>query len=391
MLYCFLLKVKRLVVIFLHNMVIGIDIRMWSATGIGTYVRHLVKELILLNTKHEFVLFGSSSLKDEITSMLPLNWKYIDVDIPWYGYKEQIQLPFVYNSHSLDVLHVPHFNVPILFRGKCVVTLHDLTHSTFVKGSTTHSGVKHVIKRLGYRVSVKNALKHSAKIIVPSEYVQNQIVLNHPELREKITVTHEASDPCTVIPSDKLIRVLSDFGISKPYFFYIGNAHPHKNLETLLKSFAKLRDTHPDIELVLAGDDSYFWPRLKKYSVIEHLNGNVKFVGKVSDYERDALYRGALAYVFPSLSEGFGLPLLESMSCGCPVISSNSSSLSEIAGQAVLFCDPTDIESFVTNMKVIIEDPEVRNTLRSRGFKRVHMFSWKKMAQQTLSVYESVY
>lgn len=371
---------------------IGIDVRMWSATGIGTYIRHLVRELILLKSDHEYILFGLEEDQQLIENLLPEKWKFVVANIYWYGFKEQLILPVIYLKNNLDVLHVPHFNVPVFYPKTFVVTLHDLTHTQQFDGKESrNNGIKKRIKKFGYYYAYFWSVIRSKRIVVPSQYVKDELREKFKIDDKKITVTAEAADPCSIIASDNLIRILSDQSISKPYFYYVGNAHPHKNLEFLLRSFAEFRTNNPNYQLVLSGDDSYFWPRLKKFATYNHLSEGVIFTGRVSDLTRDALYKGAVAYIFPSLSEGFGLPMLEAMACGCPVIASNATCLPEVGSSAAIYFAPTDQNACVSCMEKIVHNPAFRNDVIAAGFKRVHQFSWKLLAKQSLAIYESAF
>lgn len=370
-------------------MKIGIDIRMWSATGIGTYIRHLIRELILLKLEDSVVLFGLVDDKDQIVPLLPANWRFVACTVKWYSFSEQLGMIPMYNRENLDILHVPHFNVPILYTRPFVVTIHDLIHSLpGQQGRTRHSGLMSLVKQTGYELSIWNAIRRARQVMVPSQYVMKRIQERYGQDACPLTVTYEAADPCTILSSDKVIRILSDVGVSKPYFFYIGNAHPHKNLQFLLRCFEQLHHKYPETQLVLAGHDDYFWPTLKKFAVYEHLHQDVVFAGKVADDVRDALFKGALGYIHPSKSEGFGLPLLEAMSCGCPVLSSSASCLPEVGGDAALYFDPDSVDQCTACMEQLLTDHSLRGRLQLLGFKRAHMFSWKETAMQTYQIYK---
>ena len=368
---------------------IGIDIRMWDETGIGTYIRHLIRELILISSEHDFYIFGLSKDLECVSGYLPENWSFVPCDVNWYGVKEQLQAPVIFSLKKLDVLHVPHFNVPLTYTGKFIATIHDITHTTHSNFMSTGSGrLKYFLKKNVYNFVLRNALYRSRELIVPSEYVKRVLIDRFGLRSSKINVTYEAADPCSIVSSDKLIRVLSKFGVTKRYFYYIGNAYPHKNLEFILRSFAEFRKRYPDFQLVLSGGDPIFWPRLKKFALHNHLSENVIYTGRVTDTERDSFYKGAMAYLFASASEGFGLPILEAMSCGCPVVVAKNSCLPEIAGIAADYFEPSVVASCVEVMERIVEDESHRIKKIAEGLRRVNQFSWKRMATQTLEIYE---
>lgn len=194
----------------------------------------------------------------------------------------------------------------------------------------------------------------------------------------KIVVTPEAVD-------NKLLAILPKASkIKSPYIFYVGNAHPHKNVEGLIKAFLELKQTHKGLTLVLSGSDHYFWQRVKN----KFQNPNIVYTGAISDEELVTLYKNAKCFVMPSFEEGFGIPLLEAMACSCPVVSSNSGSLKEVGGNAALYFDPHDIDDMVKKISQVINNEKLRSELIENGKKRVKQFSWKKLAKQTLEVYQ---
>lgn len=370
---------------------IGIDARMWNEKGIGRYIRGLIKALAELALSDSFVLFCLAKDRAVIEEIVPKEWELVTVDIRWYTLQEQLQLPFYLYAAKLDVLHVPHFNIPILYRKDLVVTLHDLTHFVYkMQRASRLPGWLYELKHLGYEVILNNAIQRAKQIITVSQYVKNDLVKRYPGSASKLDVIYEAAEPCAVVASDKIIRILSELGVTKRYFYYIGNAHPHKNLEFLLQGFQKFREKHAEVQLVLSGHDEYFWPKLKKWAIYEHLAENVVFTGYVADITKDTLMRGAVGYVFPSLSEGFGLPMLEAMQCGCPVLAADTTSLPEIGGDAAVYFDPKDQESLVRQLVRVYESKELRDQLIQLGHARAGLFDWKKMAEQTLSHYQSI-
>jgi len=180
-------------------------------------------------------------------------------------------------------------------------------------------------------------------------------------------------------------KVLNKFKIRKPFVFYVGNAHPHKNVEGLIKVFRQLRDKYKNLLLVLSGYDHFFWQRLKK----ENQHEGIIYTGFVTDEELVALYKGAEVFVMPSFEEGFGIPILEAMACSCPVASSNTASLPEVGGDACLYFDPASVDDMSGKISKVLDDEKLRQTLVEKGLKRYKEFSWQKLARETLGVYNS--
>ena len=260
-------------------MKIVIDARMYQESGVGRYIRNLIENLKKIDKQNEYILFSP--------------------DIKWYSIKEQIKLPKLLEDLKPDLVHFPHFNVPIFYRGKFVVTIHDLIHQHFkMQRATTHGPLIYKLKQFGYKKVFANAIKKAEKILVPSNFVKNQLVHDWGIDEKKIIVTYEAVD-------DKILEIKPG-KLTDNYIFYVGNAHPHKNVEGLIKAFLKLKKDHKNLKLILAGHDHYFWQRIKK----EFQDPDIFYKGYVSDKESVLLYKNALCFVMPSFEEGFGIPIL---------------------------------------------------------------------------------
>lgn len=374
---------------------IAIDARMYQESGIGRYIRNLIKEL---DGENEYLILLRKKDFDTIT--FKKNFKKVLADFSWYGIKEQIKLPSLLNSLNVDLVHFPHFNVPFFYNGKFVVTIHDLIHQHFqMRRVTLHDPITYKIKQLGYKAIFRNAIKKSGKILVPSNYVKDLLVQEWGVVNEKIVVTPEAVDEKIISLIENLKQhtspleiktknILEKFDIRYPYIFYVGNAHPHKNIEGLIKTFIILRKKYQDLTLVLSGSDHYFWQRIKQSLVASPLKKDIIFTGAVSDEELVVLYRNARCFLMPSFEEGFGIPLLEAMSCECPVVSSNAGSLKEVGGDAALYFDPGDKGDMIDKINQVLSSEEKRLELIEKGKKRVKLFNWKTLAKETLEVYQ---
>lgn len=368
-------------------MTIGIDGRMWDESGIGRYLRNLIYQLGKIDSDKQYIIF---LLKKNLEVELPENFKKVEADFKWYSFSEQLKFPRLIGKYKLDLMHFPHFNVPVLYNGRFIVTIHDLIHQHFnMQKSSTHNLLVHQIKKFGYNKAFKHALKKSLKIITPSEFVKHQINTECFISREKIVVTPEGVEDNLLTIADKLSeedmrRVLSKFNIHGKYIFYVGNAHPHKNLERLINVFGDLRKKIPDLQLVLSGKNNYFWERVLKSST-----DGVVYTGFITDAEMVTLYKNSICFVMPSLEEGFGIPILEAMALRCPVVSSSAGSLKEVGGDDVLYFDPSSQPDMISKVDRLIRDQVLRDKLVKKGLKRVKDFSWEKMAKQTLEVYEN--
>jgi glycosyltransferase involved in cell wall biosynthesis len=374
---------------------IGIDARFYGplGKGLGRYTQEIVDNILKIDRHNEYVVFLGKENFDELQSDHP-HLKKVLADVRWYTVAEQLFMPWLIFKEKLDLIHFPHFNVPLLCPVKFIVTIHDLILTKFpTMRATTHGAWLYFIKNLGYRLSIIHALKRARKVIAISKFTKTDIIDQFGINSEKIELTYEGT---TNLSSGKDSRfaskldhgeILSDYCILEPYILYVGNAYPHKNLEFLIKVFKELQAEKPDLKLVLVGKNDYFYARLKKFAL--ELNANtVIFPGYVPDRDLEILFSRALAYVFPSKYEGFGLPPLEAMSRGCPVISSNSTCLPEVLGDAALFFDPDDGAQLKNQINNLINSENLRQDLIAKGYKRAKLYDWYECALQTSEIYE---
>ncbi len=365
---------------------IGIDARLWNETGVGRYIRNLVSELAKIDKENQYSLFLREKEFNEIE--LPgNNWEKRLADIRWHSFKEQWEMPKILNKEKLDLVHFPYFNIPIFYDGPFVVTIHDLIINHFPTGrATTLPWPLYQVKRLGYKLLVWWAVKKSQKIIAVSESTKREIVDHFKVNPDKIIVTYESG----ILEIKKAGIMRSEF--KKPYILYVGNAHPHKNLERLIDAFSKFN--YSDIRLVLVGKEDYFYRRLKKKVAEVNSSDKVVFYGEADDDNLRDLYKNAAALVLPSLMEGFGLPALEAMGQGCLVLCSNIPAFREICADAAIYFDPTSVEDMAQKIEEVIrnKNADKYRELIEKGRKRTQLFSWQKMAQETLEVYQhSIY
>lgn len=377
---------------------IGIDARFLGplGKGLGRYTSELIRSLECLDTENEYVIFLR---RENFGTYHPKNCRFRKVlaDFRWYSFEEQFYFPIVLYRERCDLVHFPHFNVPILYRRPFVVTIHDLILLRFpTKRATTLGVFLYRIKFLAYSLVIRNALRSARRIITVSEYTKQDILSQNPGIRpEKILVTYEAAHPfCFLVRRNESHEYFRSAGllhndgghdILRPYALYVGNAYPHKNLERLITVFSEFPDR--EARLVLIGKEDYFYARLKRYAAQRNVQ-TVVFPGFVPDSVLDEFYLRARCYVFPSLYEGFGLPPLEAMAKGVPVIAANTSCLPEILGDAALFFDAEDSVSLHESLVRMWSDPVLQETFRQRGYRRVSEFSWEILGKETLQVYQ---
>ncbi|MFH0952046.1 MAG: glycosyltransferase family 1 protein [Patescibacteria group bacterium] len=375
-------------------MKIGIDARFLGpeGKGLGRYVEKLIKYLAVTDNNHEiFVLLREENWRE--WQPPASNWHKVKAPWRWYSLSEQIYLPGLLRRLKLDLMHFPHFNVPILYFGAYIVTIHDLILSRFpTERASTLEPIYFWLKHRVYQLVITSAIKRAKKVITVSQDSRRQIIEHFKIKPEKTIVTYEAVDRGRPVQPGEVAMIRQRYGIIDPYLLYVGNAYPHKNIESLLEAFAKLRRKGYALQLLLVGKMDYFYQRVRKYAEALNLDttNEVIFPGFVSDYDLATVYAGAQAYVFPSKAEGFGLPPLEAMQYGLPVVSSNASCLPEILGRAAEYFDPKSVTDIIRAIEKVINNDERRQTLIELGAAQIGRYSWKKMAGETLAVYQSV-
>jgi glycosyltransferase involved in cell wall biosynthesis len=367
---------------------IGIDARFWSQTGIGRYIREIITELAKSDSQNEYIVYLMASDFDSVT--LPPNFKKIKTNIHWHSFSEQVLLPVLYLKEKLDLLFVPHFNVPIFYPGKFVVTIHDLTVLRVRTGRVTSLPYPvYLVKYLGAFLAHLVAVKKSQKIFTVSSFVKNDLVKTFKVRSEKIVLTPCAVDASFFRRQDTEIEAtLLKYRIRKPYLFYVGNGYPHKNLERLVEAFVLLAGDFPELTLVLGGKRNFFYERLEKESATSVVCDRLIFPGFIKDADLPALYSGAEAFVNPSLYEGFGIQTLEAFACGCKVVCSNATSLPEVGGDLADYFEPHSIEDMARVIKNALEKTSPDFVAKAKNHTR--KFSWEVSAKSILEVINSL-
>ena len=375
-------------------MKIGIDARFFGPTskGLGRYTQKLVEHLELIDKRNEYIIFLR---KENFDLFQPTNsnFKKVLADYKWYTFAEQIFMPWALMKQKLDFVHFPHFNIPIFYLGKFIVTIHDLTLVKYpTKRATTRNTFFYWVKFKAYKLAIRLAIKRAKKILAISQFTKDDICDYYHLSEEQVAVTYEAVDNEALINPDQICD--GDEEAKKTqldkFMLYVGNAYPHKNLEMLVKAFAKWKQqTTFSHKLVLVGKKDYFYNRLQQH-IQDNKIKDVIIFNTLSDGVLYDLYDRADAFTFVSLHEGFGLPPLEAAREGVPVLSSDHECMLEILEDSALYCDGKDIISIVQGMERIVSDEGLRKNLIEKGKLQAQKYSWKKMAKETFHVYESV-
>lgn len=370
---------------------IGIDARMMGkGYGLGRYVEELIQALEQGNDQeHEYVIFLRKENFDSFESVKK-NWHKVLADIPWYTFSEQYHLLKIIKKEKVDLMHFPHFNVPILYNKPFIVTIHDLTMFHYPRPeATTHGPLVYWFKDQIHRKVIKHAVIAAQHIITVSDYVKFDLHQTLGVPLQKMTTIYQAPVHSRLVEKE---LNLAELGITKPYVLYVGAAYPHKNLEKLIEAWDLVQQSlGGKYQLVLAGKDNYFYKKIKKEAEekIKGKKSSVVFPGFISDMQLPLLYKNAVLFVFPSLSEGFGFPPLEAMSHNVPVVASNRTSLPEVLGEAAYFVDPESSEHIASGIITVLEDKDLQIQLVQNGKKEISKYSWERLGRETLQLYKT--
>lgn len=362
-----------------RRMRIVIDARILRLST-GRYVERLLHYLQEIDQENEYIVL---LLKKDFDGWVPRapNFTKVVADYPIYSIAEQVQLAGLLRSLKADLVHFTMPQQPVLYRGLRVTTIHDLTLLDFVnqrKLSPIKAFYKNRVKPAVFKIVLKRFARGSAQVIAPTKYVKTQLVGRLGLPPSRVSVTYEAADKIDAAPVPYVPME------GKKFILAVGNAYPHKNLGRLIEAFRKFK--RPDLHLVLAGKKDFFYEELERQARADGVQ-NVHFTGFVSDAELRWLYEHARLYVFPSLSEGFGLPGLEAMRHGTPVVSSNATCLPEVYDEAAHYFEPTRPAHIAAAIAEVLDTPPLRQQLIEAGTQRAGEFSWRRMAEQTLEVY----
>ena len=417
---------------------IAIDARMYGAgqTGIGNYIHHLMKYLFEIDRKNNYLIF---LLPEEFDKFQLPNERVrkIKVTAKWYGWREQLVLPFNFLKYKIDLIHFPHFNSPIFYhlivgaqnfvplhfhKTKTVTTIHDLTPYYF-PGHKMNSW----LRRKSFKLVFSTAVKKSSRVIAVSEYTKKDIVKiflckitpnpssarrgkfvgneNFRSLRRenknKIAVIYEGVDKqfrvikdcgkMNVVGTQNFASIKNKYKITKPFIFYTGVWRNHKNLVGLIKAFDSIVNKyHLDYQLVLGGKEDPYYPEVRQTWKKLNLDNKIIKAGFISQEELPLFYNAADIFIIPSFREGFGLIGLEAMACGTSVVSSNKTCLPEILGGAAIYFNPENYQEMAEKIAKVIQNKNLKNDLIRKGFKQIEKYDWRKMAEETMEVYERV-
>jgi glycosyltransferase involved in cell wall biosynthesis len=360
--------------------VIAIDARMLECSGIGTYLRNLLENLATIENECVFkVICRGRGLLDGLPAD---KFRFVLAQSPIYGLSEQWEIARL--ARHAQVLHSPHYNAPLGYRGNLVVTIHDLIH-------ITHPTFKRTLAAWVYaRPMFHLVARRAVCVIADSQFTKQQIVEHLGVAPSKVAVVYMGVSRhfCPHDRGQAAVRVSSLFGLNRHYILFVGNLKPNKNVETLIHAFSHIcarRDF--DHQLLILGDDRKWKAGLIGECEKLGISDRVRFVPHVPYEDLPWVYGEAEMLVMPSLIEGFGLPVLEAMACGTPVVCSRAASLPEVAGGAAEYFEPTSVDDLAAAIERVLGSAELQETLRRKGLERVRLFSWDECARRHYEAY----
>lgn len=356
---------------------IGIDARLYYQTGVGVYLRNLIHYLQQMNPPDiEFFIYV---LRENTKSIILENphFKKREVTSRWHSISEQVEFKSVLEQDALDLMHFTYFSYPMLYKGKFIATVHDLTPLVLKTGkASTKNPLIYYIKYLFFKKILSSQIKKSLHVITPTETIKKQLIKKYgDEIATRITPLYEGVDYQLKEATEN-----SDLKkkFNKPFFIYIGNFYPHKNVEALLKAFVSVNNA----TLILLGPEDYFASRIRQIIKNLSLEDKVLLISRASQSDLVFFYKHALALIHPSLSEGFGLPIVESAYFNLPIIASDIEVFNEVLGDNYIKFEPRDFSDIAKKINDFLKEKKVIDYKEM-----MQKYSFKKMTQETLRLY----
>jgi glycosyltransferase involved in cell wall biosynthesis len=365
---------------------IGIDARKLHDFGIGTYIRNLLRQLARLDSQTEFVVLCRPEDRDALAA-LGENFRPVPETSGSYSIAEQFKIPWALKREGVTLFHAPHYVLPPLVQCRSVVTIHDVIHLMFPQYLPNRVAFSYA------KWSITQAAQRATRVMTVSESSKRDILRFVDTEPDKIDVIYNAYDERFAMEprEEDVVRVRERYQLTDEFVLYAGNVKPHKNLERLIDAFALVRKRGLDhLKLVLIGDEISKYTALRRAVHQHQLHKYVRFLGYLPEETLAVMYRLAGVFVFPSLYEGFGLPPLEAMASGTPVVTSNVSSLPEVAGDAAVLVDPYDPQAIADGIYRVLADEKLRRDMVHKGIARAGQFSWEQSVRRIRQIYGEV-
>lgn len=365
---------------------IGIDARKLTDFGIGTYIQNLLPALARIDDRNQYLIFARPEHEDYLAE-LPDNFRFVPENAKGYTARELVALPWQILRRRLHLFHATHYVLPYLVPCKTVVSIHDIIHMLYPEFLPNRFA--HVYAS----TMIRHSLSRGDRIIASSQNTKSDLLETFHVDGDKIEVVHLG------VPHRFRARievgvadeVLERLGITRPYVLFVGNPKPHKNLANVVRAFARAREIQNfDADLVCVGDNGQEVNRIRLQAERLGFSGRLKLVGRVSNEDLPAIYQRASLFVYPTLYEGFGFPVVEAMASGVPVVTSNKSALKEVAEGYADLVNPLDVDEMARAIAHCMTDSEHREALVRLGRRRAEDFRWQRTAERTLAIYMSV-
>jgi glycosyltransferase involved in cell wall biosynthesis len=370
---------------------IAFDIRKVNDFGIGTYIRNLVLNLANLDQGNQYLLVGRDQDRSKF-NCLPPNFSFLFDQSEESPFWNDVVLPYTLKKNQVQLLHTPHYGAPRFLHCKSVITIHDCVHILFPNYASSKSAYNQAKK------ATRRTIKKCSHIFTVSEATQRDLMRLFSVPEEKITVVYNAIDERAVLSDnpEEQKRVLERYQIQDPFLLYAGNIKPHKNIARIIEAFSVLKmelkddETWKNLKLIIIGDELSKHQFLRRTVIRSGVQHDVRFFGFVPYETLKVFYKSAQIFVFPSLYEGFGLPPLEAMANGTPVLASNVSSLPEVLGDAALLINPENVFEISRGLKHLLFDSHLRAELIEKGLEQVRKYSWRQSAELVWKTYQKV-
>jgi glycosyltransferase involved in cell wall biosynthesis len=366
---------------------IAIDVRKLNDFGIGTYVRKLLKHLPRIDQESEFLALCRPEDEETIRASSP-SLRPVAVSARDYSVSEHISIPAKLRQLGVDLFHSPHYVLPLFTPCPSIVTVHDVIHLLFPQYLPNRLATHYA------KFMIKRAIEKASLVLTVSASSKRDLLTFFDINPEKILVIPNGIDSAIAekLSDEALEGIKERYQIFGRTVLFAGNIKPHKNVERLIAAFAKVREEpeFEDLTLMVVGDEISKYPSLRRAVARHRVRSSVRFFGYVPELTLVALYKIADVFAFPSLYEGFGLPPLEALANGTPVVTSNISSLPEVVGDAALTVDPYNVDDIARAIRRLLGDQELRAQLIQSGYDRAGCFSWERSVTQVHQAYQQV-
>jgi glycosyltransferase involved in cell wall biosynthesis len=363
---------------------IAIDARKIRDFGIGTYVRNLVYGLAAIDQENRYLLLVGPHGREAL-SQLPENFQLVSESSPVYSLRELGTISWRLWRLKADLYHATHYVLPAVVPCRAVVTIHDIIHLLYPEFLPSRLAFLYAQRM------IRRSLAKGDRIIAVSHNTRSDLLSFFDADGRKIEVVYNGVDADFHRPlaPEALQRWLDRLELSQPYLLFVGNPKPHKNLDNVIQAYAKARSIHPfDAPLVCVGSRPEISLKIHQRTEQFGVSEKVKLLGHVAQEALPAIYQGAAVVLHPALYEGFGLPVVEAMASGVPVITSNTSALKEIGEGYAHLVNPLDVEEMARAIAQLMADPELRESLAALGRQRAREFNWQRTARRTLEIYQ---